>query len=122
MVKLFDDLANLSVRQERVVVRQPQSAIENRVAVEDHRFRAVLATWTGEAAGVGQLKPDQEFISSAHGFSMRLNQRFAEVCEFRLRRFGDEKLVGVGAAVVPHRDRLPTPDELGSALSESTPA
>ena len=39
-----------------------------------------------------------------------------------LVRLGQQQLVRIGAAVVPHRDRFPTPDQLGAAQAEVAPA
>ena len=117
-----DELLDLGVAQDRGVIPHAGALVQQRVAVRDSRLGAVLAVRPREAAGVRQLQPDQEARAGAEAPLVRFHERAAQAVEAAEGMLGREKLVGVGPALLAHRDRFAAPDQLGAALAESTPA
>lgn len=42
LMEIFDELANLAVGHQRIIRRQTQPAVEDRMAIEDARLRTIL--------------------------------------------------------------------------------
>src|SRR5579863_6154584 len=53
---------------------------------------------------------------------MFFHERRAQRADGRLGAVSQEKLIGIGAAVVPDGDRFAAPNQLGAALAEAPPA
>ena len=60
-----DDAADLVVSQERVIRRDTELPVEDRVVVDDARLEAILPVRPAEAAGVGKLEADEQVIGLA---------------------------------------------------------
>ena len=77
-----------------------------------------LVVRAAEAAGVRQLQADEQVVGAAEALAVGGDQRVAEVAIAARVVVVDQELIGVGAAVVPHGDRLAAPDQLGPAQAE----
>ena len=99
-----------------------EAAIEHGMGVRRHRFPA--ATWVraGVASGVRELKADEEIVGLAETLGMRADERFAETGELLFGVWADTELIGVGAAVVTHRDGFASPDQFRAAPAEVRPS
>ena len=80
-----------------------------------------LSLRPSEAAGVRQLQADQQVVGAAEVLAVG-RQRASRRAARSASVLGEQELVGVGAAVVAHGDRLAAPDQLGPAQAEVPPA
>ena len=71
---------------------------------------------------MGQLQADQKAVGRAGRSPVLLDQHRAQPRQALLGVEPRPELIGIGASIVPHRDRLATPDQLGATASKSPPA
>src|SRR5262249_38536594 len=55
-VKVFDDFANLAVGEQRVIRKQSQSSVEDRMPIENPRLSTVFEVGPAVAAGMRELQ------------------------------------------------------------------
>ena len=111
---------DLRVGQHGMVSRNAKPAIEHGMVIDDDGLGP--APGPGEAAGVRQLQADEQIVAAPELRLVRLHQGLPQLGQAAQVPFVDQELVGVRAAVGPHRHRLAAPDQLGAALPEADPA
>jgi hypothetical protein len=78
------------VGQHRMIGGDMELAIQNRVAIEDHRLTTAVCVGSGEPAGVRQLQADQQIVGSAVMLAMLVDQRLTQRRQIGQRFLGDE--------------------------------
>ena len=106
----LDNRLDLLVAEHRVVGRQPESAIEERVAVEDAGLAAPVRVGPGETSRVRQLKPHEQAVVRPEGPSVRISQGLPQFSKRGEVGPVDQQLVWVGAPLVLDRHGLTTPN------------
>ena len=119
---VVDELADVAIAHQRIVGRETELAIEDRMPIEDHRLHPRLVVGLAEASRVRELQSDHEIVVVAHRLAVPRHERLAHRRDLGLGGFGHQQLVGIGAAVVAHRDRFAAPDHLGAGEAEVAPA
>src|SRR5260370_5079144 len=77
-MKPFDDLPNLCVRKQRIVVADPESLVEDRMAVENAWLGTIVNVWPTKTARVCQLQTDHQGCSRSSCPPVFVNQRFTK--------------------------------------------
>src|SRR5262245_40274891 len=120
-MKILDDLANFSVRENGIVIRQSQSSIQDRMAIKNARLGPVVCIRPAKSSRMRQLQSDKEaFLGSRH-LAMFFKDSLPQCAAGRMRLRRHHKVVRIGAAFVRNANRLPSPDEFRTALSEPFP-
>src|SRR5580704_18579411 len=92
------------------------------MAIEDARLGFSTDIGAAVAAGVGELKADDEAVGAAHGAFVFFDERGAHAGEAVARVRSDDDLIGIGAACVIDGGGFAAPDEFCAALAEALPA
>src|SRR5580704_4671073 len=121
-MKIFDDAFDFGVGEDGIVRGEFQAAIENRVAIYDTRLGFSASVGTAIAAGVGELEADYQAVGVAHRAFVFVDESGAHAGEAVARVWGDDDLIGIGAAGVIDGGGFAAPDELGAALAETLPS
>ncbi|OQA40206.1 MAG: hypothetical protein BWY52_02927 [Chloroflexi bacterium ADurb.Bin325] len=119
--EVLDQPGDVVVAEQRVVGRDAELAVEQRVMVEDGGLE-LLAVGPGEAARMGELEADEQVVGPAVRGQVLCDQRLAQPSQRGQVGFVDEQLVRVCAAIVAHGHRLAAEDELCAAPPETAPA
>src|SRR5580658_10608168 len=77
-MKVFDDCGDFAVGQQRIILRQPQFAIQNWMMIENAGYGFVVATRTTVASGMRQLQSDQEPVVRPRRATMLFDQDFSQ--------------------------------------------
>ena len=99
-----------------------EASIEERVRVGRDRLPASARVRPRVAARVRELQADDQAVGPPGGAGVFLDEVRAQRDEVGLGVRTERELVRVGAAVVPHRERLAAPDQRGAAAAEAAPA
>ena len=99
-----------------------EAPIEDGVRVGRDRLPASARVGPRVAARVGELQADDQAIGAAGGAGVLLDEVRAQRDEVGFGVRAERELVRVGAAVVPHGERLAAPDQRGAAAAEAAPA
>src|SRR5580704_7618010 len=92
------------------------------MAIEDARLGFSTDIGAAVAAGVGELKADDEAVGAAYRAFVFFDERGAHAGEAVARVRSDDNLIGIGAASVIDGGGFASPDEFGAALAETLPA
>ena len=119
--KIFDQAVNVVVTHQGAVGHM-KALVEQGVFVGRHLLKFFNIVRFAPAARVGELQADHQIIGAAKLGLMFIDQRFAQMGQCAQRLRVGNQLVGVGAAIVPHRYRLAAPHQLGPACAKALPA
>ena len=92
------------------------------MVIGDDGFELAVVVRLAEAAGMGELQPDDEIVVVSGRLPMRGDHGVAQARDLALAVAGHGELLRIGAAVGPHRAGLSAPDQLGAAEPEAAPA
>src|SRR5579864_4445611 len=120
-MKAFDDRLDFSVGEQRVIGRQLQALVQNRMVIENAGFRAGMLIRTTVSAGVRQLQTNYQPIVAAGCLNMLAPQNVTQVREVFLCSGSGEKLVGVRTSFVGNRNGFSAPNQLAAAAAEPLP-
>ena len=99
-LKLLDDSANFSVREQGKIAGQAESAIQNRMAVQNSWLRAIVRIRLAVAAGVRKLQANQQAVSRSCGSFVFRNQLGAQLRQACACMLCDDKLIGIRTRTV----------------------
>ena len=117
-----DDFLHRTVAEHRPVVVYAEALVENRMAVRNARLGALGVVGPAEAAGVRQLKADDEIVGGSVPLSMGRHQRLSQPSQIAFVLFVNDELVRIRPAIGPHRHGLAPENELRAAFAETPPA
>src|SRR6267143_951400 len=109
-MKLFDDRADFSVRQERIIAGQPQFSIQNRVMIKDAWFRLVARIRTAVSPGMRQLQSDEQPFVRTRRSPVLFDQHLSQSRQSLSRVLSDNELIRIRAPLVRNCDRLTSPN------------
>jgi hypothetical protein len=73
-MEVFDNRLDFAIREQRIVGRQLQSPIQQRMMIKNARFWASMVVRPAIPAGVRQLQADEKAVIRASGLNMLLLQ------------------------------------------------
>src|SRR5579863_4389838 len=121
-MEVLDDAFDFGVGEDGVVGAEFEAAIKDWVAIEDARLGLSTGIGAAVAAGVGELEADEQAVGATHGAFVLVDESGAHAGDAITRVWGDDDLIGIGAACVIDGGGLAAPDELGAALAETLPS
>ncbi len=119
--EVLDQPVQIVVRQHRDAGRH--AAIQDRIRDGGERFGPIEDIRSRPAARMRQLQADEQIAVGvgAEPFTMRADQRFAQIGDRFVILRCQQQLIGIGAAVVPYRDGFPAPHQFRAAQAEVAP-
>ena len=96
---VLDKLLDLGIGPDLIVAGDLEFLVKNGVTIGYARLHSEFIVWLAEAAGMRELKSDDEILGVCKSFTMGAYEGFAQFCQAGFVRFGDDELVGIGAAV-----------------------
>lgn len=118
----FDQLLEFVVREDGGVRGDAEFFVENGMAIGDAGFQFLFVVRAAEAAGMGELKTDDEIVGSAVFSGVRGGEFFAEFADASDVFAVDDELVWIGAAVGTNSHGFAAENEFGAAFAEASPA
>src|ERR1044071_4507564 len=79
------------IAQYGLIAGDVESSVENGMTKGDPRLQSLLVHWAAEAAGVRELKAQDEVVGAAVSFTMSGEECFPHLRQPRLVRFVDDE-------------------------------
>src|SRR5262245_4998845 len=115
VVEVLDEFTNLAIGDHRIVSRQVEPLVEQRMTIENARPAMAISSRMRE------LKTDQQAVIISAFTSMFRDQRLAQILDITHCPVVEQKLVGIRSPVLTHGDGFAAPDEFCAARSEMLP-
>jgi hypothetical protein len=120
-MKVLNDRLDFAVSEQRIIGRQLQAPIQERMVIKNARLRAGMFIRAAVPPRVRQLQTDCQAIVAARRQNMIAPQFGSQMRKTFLRSRGREKLIGVRSSFMGNRNRFSTPNQLAPTSPEPLP-
>src|SRR6185369_10547852 len=121
-MEVFNDCPDLSIGEQRVVMRQTLAPVEDGVMVQNTRLVSLVLVGTAEASGVRQLQADQQVAIGPCGALMLFDQSFAQSRQPVVSVGRCHKLIRISASFMGDCDGFSSPDQFRAASPKTLPS